>query len=88
MTDTKRAILLIEYDDGSRTAYEFSTVERATLNHAGLPGYAALHLTGQCDAYRQFATDEPQRDVAGEFINGINSLMPPRGETHEHHRPD
>lgn len=54
MTDTKRAILLFEYDDGTRRAFEFTELKDAFLHHTGLPGQANMHVSGMCDAIWDF----------------------------------
>lgn len=78
MTDTKHAVLMIEYDDGSRSAFEFIHLDTATLNHAGLPGKATMFLSGICNAIRQF----PISPVEQSFIEAIATLEPPREEPH------
>jgi hypothetical protein len=70
MTDWKRAIVLIEYDDGARNAFEFLDLESADLNHRGLPGPATFRMAGRVRALRQPAPIEQA------FIDAIDALAP------------
>lgn len=80
MTVAKRAILLFEYDDGTRRAFEFTRISDATLNHGGLPGPARMGVTGQCEAIWDFS---------GWLTNAATvAIEATGGDTDEHHRPE
>ena len=71
MTDTKRAILLFEYDDGTRRAFEFTQVSDATLNHGGLPGPARMTVSGPCQAVNQFPLADG--DIRATIVDAIEA---------------
>lgn len=77
MTDIARAVMLIEYDDGARTAYEWTSVASAIMTHTGLPGFALMTIKGHLHAIRQ------PGPVEATFIEAIATLEPPREEPHE-----
>lgn len=64
MTDWKRAVLLIEYDDDSRTAFEFTELTDAVMTHSGLPGPAQFRMNGRVQALREFSQLSTVRDDA------------------------
>lgn len=74
MTDIQRAVMLIEYDDGSRTAYEISEISDWTLTHGGLPGPAQMRIAARFNAIRQ------PGEMARAFIDAIETLSSPREE--------
>lgn len=71
MTDTKRAILLFEYDDGTRRAFEFTQLSHAKLDHAGLPGHAVMSVGGHCRAVTQFGHIFGEPAPAAEITEGV-----------------
>lgn len=62
MTDIKRAMVLIEYDDGAQAAWVFDRVSEATASHFGLPGTCTFRIVGNADALRSPAQ---LREAAG-----------------------
>lgn len=75
MTDIARAVMLIEYDDGTRRAWSFTDVTEATVSHQGLPGVAVARMVGVADAIWDTTTRQ--------FIEAIATLEP----REEHHEP-
>lgn len=79
MTDWKRAVLVVEYDDGALNAYEFTDLDTSKLTHRGLPGPAEFYMSGKVRAIRMGAETAVER----EFIDAIDMLEPPRGDDDE-----
>jgi hypothetical protein len=74
MTDIQRAVMLIEYDDGSRAAYDITDIKDWRLTHSGLPGVGQMRVSARFNAIRQ------PREMARAFIDAIETLATPREE--------